>query len=108
MFESQRMISQSLLAEVVRLLTDNNSHKEHNVMDKFEYYLKRKKINYKITDRARWRLLWGPEVLKNYQTKIIHFKDDLKGHDFDYSAISAKKWGPNALTDALKKDDLVI
>jgi hypothetical protein len=107
-FMAQRMISQSLLAEVVRLMTDNTSHKEHNVMDKFEYYLKRKKIEYKVTERCRWKMLWRGEVVKDYQNKIVHLRADAKGHQFDYSAISSRRWGENAITDVLKKEHLIV
>jgi hypothetical protein len=101
------MMPQGLLAEAVRVITDNDKHRERNVMDKFEQYLRRNRIDSVVAERKRYSIVQAGEVKQEIQKKIIHTKDCVT-FEFDWDTLSSKRYNSNPVTDALRIEHLVV
>ena len=106
-FEQNGMFPQGLLAEAVRVITDNDRHRERNVMDKFEQYLRRNRVEYTVAERKRYTITQAGEVRQEIQKKIIHTPTCVT-FEFDWATLSSKKYGGNPVTDALRIEHLVV
>lgn len=106
-FLQNGMIPQGLLSELCRVLTDNDRHKEHNVREKFETYLRRNKITYQVQERTRYQMLWQGSEEKDLQHKII-FVPGTAPLQFEWSSISNRKYQGNPVTDALRIEHLSV
>ena len=106
-FLQNGMMPQGLLAEAVRVITDNDRHRERNVMDKFEQYLRRNRIDSVVAERKRYSIVQAGEVRQEIQKKIIHTKDCVT-FEFDWDTLSSKRYNGNPVTDALRIEHLVV
>jgi len=91
----------------VRVITDNDRHRERNVMDKFEQYLRRNRVEYTVAERKRYTITQAGEVRQEIQKKIIHTPTCVT-FEFDWATLSSKKYGGNPVTDALRIEHLVV
>ncbi|CAB4166027.1 hypothetical protein UFOVP841_18 [uncultured Caudovirales phage] len=106
-FVKNGMIPQGLLTELCRVLTDNDKHKDHNVRDKFENYLRRNKVDCEVLERTRYNILWQGDEQKELQQKIIVVRGS-KQREFEWSTISSKRYQNNPVTDALRIEHLTV
>lgn len=106
-FMTNGMIPQGLLAEAVRVLTDNDRHRERNVMDKFEQYLQRNRITAQVSDRKRYSIHQNGEFAQELQKKIIHLQNT-QTFVFEWSTLVTKRYTSNPVTDALRLEHFVV
>jgi Family of unknown function (DUF5906) len=94
-----------VLCELIRILTENSKHLDKNIISKFEYYLKRNQITYRLKDRQHWDSVWHDEDIKAQQSKcfIIGGNPEFK---FDMSEIYTSK--NSAKIGSLVKDTCVL
>lgn len=90
-FSHNQCITQSMLYELVKIITENDKWKAKNVMEKFQNYLTRNRISTEIRQRASIKVTWRGEESERIQEKAILITGAELLH-FDYSSVSTIKW----------------
>lgn len=101
------IISQALLTEAVRVITDNDRYKEHSVAEKFGVYLRRNKHDFRVQDKARYSIVQDGVEQRQLQHKLI-VADTAGKRCFEWSSLSTKQYQANPVTDALRIEHLAI
>jgi len=78
------------LGDLVRVITENDLHKDKNVASKFDHYLKRNQLEFNTADRRHWESTWRDDSIKIQQSKcfVLGGNPEFK---FDYAEIYTSK-----------------
>lgn len=90
-FVKNGCISANLLADLVRVMTENNSHKTKNVLSKFGTYLTRRKVEFDVREQASIKMLWQDEDSGRIQHKAV-VVPGANPLTFEYFDVSNRRW----------------
>lgn len=90
-FKKNQCINANMLHELVVTLTDNNSWKTKNVVERFQKYLTRNKIDNEVKNQCSIKILWKGEEIERLQQQTVLMKGSVN-LSFEYSGISIMKW----------------
>lgn len=90
-FEYNKCVPQPFLHEFVKTLTENTSWKAKTVVEKFQKYLTRNKIDYELRHQCSVKITWKGEEQDRIQPNVICMMG-ASNWAFDYSTISKTKW----------------
>jgi Family of unknown function (DUF5906) len=96
--ESQCFIPLNILSDLTRVLTENTQHKDKNVGEKFELYLKRNQINYTVQDRKQWHMLWNGAEVKKAQNKCYILNTGNPNCEFEMNTVRSDSPKKSELT----------
>lgn len=93
-FQALGCMPQKVLADAVKLITENPNHKTKNISHKFSLYLTRKKISAQVRDRVHVPMLWLGEEQERLQARCFLSDQHESGSaaPFEWSTISTRKW----------------
>jgi hypothetical protein len=96
--ESQCFIPLNILSDLTRLLTENTAHKDKNVGEKFELYLKRNQIAYTVQDRKQWHMMFNGREIKKPQNKCYILDTGNPEYQFEMNTVRKDSPTKNELT----------
>jgi hypothetical protein len=102
--KGQSFIPLNLLADLVRILTENPAFKDKNVGTRFEAYLKRNQIEYTIQDRKQWHIMWNGQEVKKAQNKCFILDTGNPDYQFEMNTVRSN----NPKIGELTKDNCTL
>lgn len=89
--QHNKCVPQPFLHEVVKTLTENTSWKAKTVVDKFQKYLTRNKIEHELKHQCSVKITWQGEEQERIQPNVVCLTGG-SNWAFDYSTVSKTKW----------------
>lgn len=109
-FMHHGFIPQTVLGTVIRVLTDNEKHKDNNVSNRFMDYLRQHKIEVVSEPRQKYKLKFGANDAVSKQTKLIRLKGKHIGvnDEFDWGMISNRNFNLPGVQGSSQHGDLYL